>query len=198
MVSRGRLFVISGPSGVGKGTVVRRLLELRPELVLSVSCTTRDPRPGEVDGRDYRFISPELFDQLIEGDEFLEWAEIYGHHRSGTLLAPVLQQIDQERDVIRERMPEAVLIFLAPPSDEELERRLRARRTESEPELERRLAAARSEMDQRSWFDHVVVNDDVDRAAAEVAAIIDAASGASGKVSRTVPSLEGEKLLMIE
>ena len=159
--------------------------------MLSVSCTTRDPRPGEVDGRDYRFISPELFDQLIENDEFLEWAEIYAHHRSGTLLAPVLQEIDERKHVIleidvqgaaavRERMPEAVLIFLAPPSDGELERRLRARRTESASELERRLAAARSEMDQRSWFDHVVVNDEVGSAAAEVAAIIDAASGANG------------------
>jgi guanylate kinase len=165
------------------------LLELRPELVLSVSCTTRDPRPGEVDGRDYEFISPELFDQLVEKDEFLEWAEIYGH-RSGTLLAPVLKELTAGRHVIleidvqgaaavRRRMPEAVLIFLAPPSDGELERRLRARRTESEPELERRLRAARSEMNQRSWFDHVVVNDEVERAAAEVAAIIDAASGPS-------------------
>lgn len=168
--------------------MVRRLLELRPELVLSVSCTTREPRPGEVDGRDYRFVSPQVFDRLMEEDAFLEWAEIYGHHRSGTPLAPVVQEIERGRHVIleidvqgaaavRRRMPEAVLIFLAPPSDGELERRLRARRTESEPDMERRLAAARSEMDQRSWFDHVVVNDEVGRAAAEVAAIIDAASG---------------------
>jgi guanylate kinase len=155
--------------------------------VLSVSCTTRDPRPGEVEGRDYRFVSPQVFDQLIEEGAFLEWAEIYGH-RSGTLLAPVRVQLDEGKHVIleidvqgaaavRRRMPEAVLIFLAPPSDGELERRLRARRTESEPDLERRLAAARSEMNQQTWFDHVVVNDDVDRAAAEVAAIIDGASG---------------------
>jgi guanylate kinase len=173
---------------VGKGTVVRRLLELRPELVLSVSCTTRTPRPGEADGIDYRFVSPQLFDRLVEEDAFLEWAEIYGHHRSGTLLAPVVQELEDGKHVIleidvqgaaavRERMPEAVLIFLAPPSDEELERRLRARRTESQPELERRLAAARSEMNQQEWFDHVVVNDEVETAAAEVAAIIEAASG---------------------
>jgi guanylate kinase len=156
--------------------------------VLSVSCTTRDPRPGEVDGRDYRFVSPRLFDQLIEEGAFLEWAEIYGH-RSGTLMAPVLEELEKGKHVIleidvqgaaavRQRMPEAVLIFLAPPSDRELERRLRARRTESEPDLERRLAAARSEMNQQTWFDHVVVNDEVDRAAAEVAAIIGGASGA--------------------
>lgn len=169
--------------------MVRRLLDMRPELDLSVSCTTRDPRPGEVDGRDYRFVSSELFERLIQEGAFLEWAEIYGH-RSGTLLEPVRRQLDEGRHVIleidvqgadsvRREMPEAVLIFLVPPSDEELERRLRARRTESESELERRLAAARSETDQQAWFDHVVVNDEVDRAAAEVAAIIDAAS-ASG------------------
>jgi guanylate kinase len=155
--------------------------------MLSVSCTTRDPRPGEVDGGDYRFVSPQAFDELIEEGAFLEWAEIYGH-RSGTLLAPVQLELDDGKHVIleidvqgaaavRRRMPDAVLIFLAPPSDQELERRLRARRTESESDLERRLAAARSEMNQQTWFDHVVVNDEVDRAAAQVAAIIDGASG---------------------
>jgi guanylate kinase len=156
--------------------------------VLSVSCTTRDPRPGEENGIAYRFVSPQDFDRLVEEDAFLEWAEIYGHHRSGTLLAPVQRDLEEGTHVIleidvqgaaavRRKMPDAVLIFLAPPSDEELERRLRARRTESEPELQRRLAAARSEMNQRGWFDHVLVNDEVERAAAEVAAIIDVASG---------------------
>jgi guanylate kinase len=172
---------------VGKGTVVRRLLELRPEAALSISCTTRDPRPGEADGLDYRFISPDMFQELIDKDAFLEWAEVFGH-RYGTLTEPIAEEVARGRNVIleidvqgaaavRQRMPEAVLIFLAPPSDGELERRLRARRTESEAELQRRLAAARREMDQRSWFDHVVVNDEVDRAAAELASIIDSASG---------------------
>ena len=139
-----------------------------------------------MEGRDYRFISAETFQRLIEDDAFLEWAEVFGH-RYGTLYGPIAEQIEQGRDVIleidvqgaaevRRRLPEAVLIFLAAPSDEELERRLRARRTESESELGRRLAAAREEMNQRSWFDHVVVNDQVERAAAEVAAIIDQAS----------------------
>jgi guanylate kinase len=164
---------------------VRRLLEFRPGLVLSVSCTTREPRPGEVDGREYHFLSPQRFDELIGDRAFLEWAEIYGH-RSGTLWAPVLDQLEAGRDVVleidvqgaatvRERMPEAVLIFLAPPSQEELERRLRARHTEDEAAIARRLAAAEEEMAAAARFDHVVVNDDVDRAAVELAAIIDAA-----------------------
>ncbi|HEX9311246.1 MAG TPA: guanylate kinase [Actinomycetota bacterium] len=176
------MFVISGPSGVGKGTVVRRLMELRPELVLSVSCTTRAPRPGEVGGRDYRFVSNHQFDQLLEEGAFLEWAEIYGH-RSGTLWAPVADALEAGRDVVleidvqgsatvRQRVPEAVLVFLAPPSMEELERRLRARHTESDAELARRLAAAREEMAAATRFDRVVVNDEVERAANEVAAII--------------------------
>jgi len=159
-------------------------VELTPDLVLSVSCTTRSPRPGEVDGRDYRFVSPAAFDRLVEEGAFLEWARLYGDHRSGTLLAPVLRALEQGRDVVleidvqgaakvRERMPGAVLVFLAPPSMDELERRLRDRHTESEKELRRRLGAAGSEMEQRAWFDHVVVNNTVERAAAEVAAIIE-------------------------
>jgi guanylate kinase len=150
-----------------------------------VSATTRAPRPGEVDGRDYRFVTRREFDELIEDGAFLEWAEIYGDHRSGTLLGPVADELERGRDVVlevdvqgaasvRERVGDAVLIFLAPPSQEELERRLRARRTESEAQLERRLAAVEEELRQSSWFDHVVVNDHADRAAQDVAAIIDA------------------------
>ncbi len=182
--------MVSGPSGVGKGTVVGRLLQLRPDLVLSVSCTTRDPRPGEVEGRDYHFISGREFDRLIEDGAFLEWAEVYGH-RSGTLWAPVADQLEAGREVVleidvqgartvRDRLPQAVLVFLAPPSFEELVRRLRSRHTESEAQVARRLAATRHEMDAAPWFDHVVVNDDVDRAGAEVAAIIAAETGTAG------------------
>jgi guanylate kinase len=168
---------------VGKGTVVRRLLDLRPDLVLSVSCTTRPPRPGEVDGRDYHFVSTERFDELIEAGAFLEWAEVFGH-RYGTLNGPVAEGLERGRDVIleidvqgaarvRASMAEAVLIFLAPPSFEDLVQRIRGRHTENESEMARRLAAARWEMDQASWFDQIVVNDEVDRAAAQVAAIIE-------------------------
>jgi len=169
---------------VGKGTVVRRLRALRPDLAYSVSATTRDPRPGERDGIDYHFISDAEFDRLVGEGAFLEWAEIYDHHRSGTLLAPVAEAIGSGRDMIleldvqgaaavRSRLPDAMLLFLAPPSKEELARRLLGRRTEGEAERARRLAAAVSEMEQAAWFDHVVVNDDVGAAAAQVAAIID-------------------------
>lgn len=179
---RGHLVVIAGPSGTGKGTVVRRLLDTIPDLVLSVSVTTRKPRPAEVDGVDYRFVSDEEFDRLVAEERLLEWAEIVGH-RSGTPKAPVEEVLASGRDVVleidvqgagwvRRRSPEAVLIFLQPPSLEELERRLRSRGTETEEKLRVRLARAEVEMGERGNFDHVVVNDDVDRAAAEVAAIL--------------------------
>lgn len=179
---RGHLVVIAGPSGTGKGTVVRRLLDTIPDLVLSVSVTTRKPRPAEVDGVDYRFVSDEEFDRLVAEERLLEWAEIVGH-RSGTPKAPVEEVLASGRDVlleidvqgagwVRRRSPEAVLIFLQPPSLEELERRLRSRGTETEEKLRVRLARAEVEMGERGNFDHVVVNDDVGRAAAEVAAIL--------------------------
>jgi guanylate kinase len=185
---RGGLFVIAGPSGVGKGTVVRRVLELRPTAVLSVSATTRAPRPGEVDGVDYRFVSDAAFDALVAADDLLEWADIFGHHRSGTPAGPVEAARAAGHDVILEidvqgarqvhdRVPDAVLIFLAPPSLEELERRLRARGTEDEAQLERRLATARDELARTPEFDHVVVNDEVNAAAERIARILEAGAG---------------------
>ena len=167
--------------------MVRRIRELRPDLVFSVSFTTRRPRPGEVDGVHYRFVSDEEFDRMIEADELLEWASIFGH-RSGTSRREVEAALADGRDVlkemdvqgaaqIRERMPGAVLIFLAPPSEEELARRLRERGTEAGPALERRLAEARREMAQATWFDHIVMNDELEAAVSRVLAIIDAARG---------------------
>jgi guanylate kinase len=174
--------VIAGPSGVGKGTVVRRVRELVPDLYVSVSVTTRPPRPSERPGADYDYISDERFDAMIADGELLEWAEIFGH-RSGTPAAPIERCLDEGRDAlleidvqgaqqVRAKRPDAVLIFLEPPSLHELERRLRTRATETEEKLRRRLAKASWEQSQRGWFDHVVVNDDVESASSQVAAII--------------------------
>ncbi len=146
--------------------------------------TTRAPRPEERDGIDYHFVSDEEFDRLVAGGELLEWAHVVGH-RSGTPARPVQEALAAGRDVVleidvqgarqvRERAPEAILIFLAPPSMEELERRLRSRGTEDEARLALRLATAKEEMAQQRWFDHVVVNDRLDQATAQVEAIIQA------------------------
>ena len=181
---RGRLVVVSGPSGVGKGTVVRGVLSARPDLTLSVSATTRDPRPGEVDGVHYRFVGDAAFDRLIERGAFLEWAEVFGR-RYGTLADDVEEARASGRDVlleidvqgartVRERVSDAILVFLQPPSEEELRRRLAARGTETGESLQARLREARREMDEADRFDHVVVNDRIDEAVAEVLAIIDA------------------------
>ncbi|MEW6059863.1 MAG: guanylate kinase [Actinomycetota bacterium] len=179
---RGILFVIAGPSGVGKGTVVRRVLQQHPEIWLSVSVTTRSPRPGEEHGVDYLFVSDGRFDDLVDRGALLEWALVVGH-RSGTPVEPIERELAAGRDVILEidvqgarqvkaRVPEAVLVFLAPPSMEELERRLRSRGTEDEEKLALRLATAQEEMGEMGWFDHVVVNECLDEATAQVEAIL--------------------------
>jgi guanylate kinase len=178
--------VVAGPSGVGKGTVVRHVLDLVEGLRLSVSVTTRPPRAslGERDGVDYFFVTPEEFEALVLGGGLLEWAELFGR-RYGTprvwvedALAAgddVVLEIDvQGAQQIREAMADAVLIFLDPPSLGELERRLRTRGSEDEEKLADRLAKADWEREQQRWFDHVVVNDDVERASSQVAAIIEA------------------------
>jgi len=184
-VRRGTLFVLAGPSGVGKGSVVQRLRSRDPEgLALSISVTTRPARPGELDGVDYRFVDDAVFDAMIAGDELLEWAEVYPGRRYGTPAAEAARQLDAGRDLIleidvqgaaqvRAHEPGAVLILLTPPSLDELEARLRGRGTEDERGVQERLTAGQRELEQAGWFDHVVVNDDIDRAAAQVAAIID-------------------------
>ena len=174
--------MIAGPSGVGKGSLVRRLRDLHPDLYVSVSVTTRRPRPAERDGVDYFFIDDEGFDRLIAEGELLEWAEIFGH-RSGTPARPIRDVRSEGRDavleidvqgagIVRQKIPDALLILLVPPSLEELERRLRTRATEDEGKLARRLARAGEEMEQGAWFDEVVVNEDLERASSQVAAII--------------------------
>ncbi|MFC9994281.1 guanylate kinase [Nocardia sp. NPDC127526] len=170
---KGRLVVLVGPSAVGKSTVVRCVRERLPELVFSVSATTRAPRPGEVDGRDYRFVSREAFDAMIAADELLEWADIHGGlQRSGTPAAPVREALASGHPVlievdlegarsIRKAMPEALLVFLAPPSWDELVSRLRSRGTESPEVIERRLQTAKTELAACDEFDIVIVNDEV-------------------------------------
>lgn len=184
-IGTGKLFVLAGPSGVGKGSIVRNLLANDPDgLSLSVSVTTRAPRPTEVDGVDYFFVDDDAFERMIRAGELLEWAEIVGH-RSGTPRGFVEGRLAEGRNVVleidvvgasqvRERVPGAVLIFVEPPSMEELERRLRGRGTETEERIRLRLETAAWELEQREWFDHVVVNDELERASAQVTAIIDA------------------------
>jgi guanylate kinase len=180
----GRVVVLSGPSAVGKSTVVRCLRERIPDLYFSVSVTTRAPRPGEVDGVDYSFVTPDRFEQLIADGELLEWAEIHGGlHRSGTPAAPVREAIAAGRPVlievdlagaraVKKAMPEALTVFLAPPSWEELESRLIGRGTETPEVIARRLATARAELAAQGDFDTVVVNHQLESACAELVSLL--------------------------
>ena len=171
---QGQLTVITGPSGVGKGTLVHLLLERNPKIWLSVSATTRSPREGEQDGLSYFFQSRERFDALVSDGGLLEWAEFAGNCY-GTPRAPVEEQLSTGRPVlleielegarqVRRSFPDAVQIFLAPPSFEELERRIRGRGTDPEEAILRRLARAQEELKSKAEFDAVVVNDDLDQA----------------------------------
>lgn len=181
---RGRLVVLAGPSAVGKSTVVSRLRGDVPDLYFSVSMTTRAPRPGEVNGTDYFFVSPEDFQSRIDAGEMLEWADIHGGlQRSGTPAGPVQEALEAGRPVlvevdlvgarnIKRLMPEAQTVFLAPPSWDILVQRLTGRGTEPPEVIERRLATAREELDAQGEFDTVVVNDDVDEAVARIANIL--------------------------
>lgn len=171
-MAKGRLFVVSGPSGVGKGTVISKMMEKDPSLWKSVSATTRKPREGEVDGTDYFFVDRPDFERAAEGGGFLEWAE-YSGNLYGTPASSVQAHLDAGENVIleievqgamqvRKSAPEAVLVFVKPPSMDELERRLRGRGSESEEAVAARLEAARMELSREMEYDYVFVNDDVD------------------------------------
>ncbi|MBP6999136.1 MAG: guanylate kinase, partial [Tepidiphilus sp.] len=181
----GTLYIVTAPSGAGKTTLVHAVLEREPGLALSISYTTRAPRPGEVDGRDYRFVSREEFLRLRDGGELLEWAEVHGNYY-GTSRTWIETQLQQDRDVlleidwqgarqVRRMFPHAVSIFILPPSLEALEARLRGRGTDSEATIARRLAAAREEMRHVEEFDYVIINDRLERAIDELTAVVRAA-----------------------
>ena len=168
---------------MGKGTVVTELRRRHPDLFVSISATTREPRPGEIDGVHYHFVSEEEFDSLIASGQMLEWALVHGAHRYGTLRGPVEHQLDAGRPAlleidlagarqVRRAMPQARLVFLAPPSWDELVRRLADRDTEEPEEQERRLVTARTELAAADEFDHVVVNDTVASATDELARLM--------------------------
>lgn len=182
MSDRGTLVVISGPSGAGKSTVISRLMAMGERMEFSVSATTRQPRPGEKEGRDYYFVSREAFAEMVRRGELLEHAEFVGNCY-GTPKAPVMEQLRQGITVIldievqgarqvKDLMPEAVSVFLSPPDLGSLEKRLRGRGTESEEKIRDRLETARQEMELAGTYDYVVINDDPDRAARELLEIL--------------------------
>ena len=178
----GKLYVISGSSGVGKGTLLKMFLNKHPEFKLSVSCTTRQPREGEIHGKNYFFVSQEEFNKLIENSEFLEWAEFSGN-MYGTQKAYVEEKLAEGKNMILEldtvgalnvkkTMPQACLIFILPPSFEELEARLRGRHTESEEAIQKRLNSVKTEIERSEQFDYKVVNDDLNNALKELEVIM--------------------------
>ena len=181
---KGMLLVISGPSGAGKGTLYGRVLAADPDMTFSVSYTTRAPRPGEVDGKDYRFVSEEEFVTMLERDGFLEHAGVHGHFY-GTPRQPVLNALEAGRSVmldidpqgalqVMEKMPDCVSVFILPPSFSELRRRLEGRGTETPEEIERRLGNARGEVLLKDKYQYLVVNDDLEAAYKTLQGIVDA------------------------
>ncbi len=180
-MSKGKLVVISGASGVGKGTVLGIMMKKRQDLAFSVSATTRPPRPGEVDGVHYYFITRERFEEMIREGQFLEYdahaANYYGTPRGQAEekmeRGPVLLDIEPNgARQVKQAAPEALLVFIMPPSMEELERRLRGRGDTPEDQILMRMERAVWEMEQRVWYDHVVVNDDAERCAEEILKLI--------------------------
>lgn len=182
---RGLMFILSSPSGAGKSTIARMLLESDPEICLSVSATTRPPRPGEIDGKDYHFVDEAEFERMVEGEELLEWARVFGH-LYGTPKAQVKQGLKEGRDFLfdidwqgtqqlYQRMRvDVVRVFILPPSLDELHRRLLSRNTDSDEVIANRMERARNEISHWDGYDYVVVNDDVNECFAKVREILHA------------------------
>lgn len=204
---RGILFVVSSPSGGGKGTLIQRVLKQVPNLSYSVSFTTRAPRNGEVDGREYFFVSGERFEEMVANKEFLEWAHVHGK-RYGTARQQVVHEIAEGRDIIlevdvqgaasvRSLIADSVSIFILPPSFEILKQRLQARGTDSPEELELRLRNAPTEMKDYSAFQYVILNDDLDQATNQMSAIVHAErarlSRQEARVRRVVEAFAAEE-----
>ncbi len=177
-INEGRLFVVSGPSGVGKGTVVAEVMKRLPKLKKAITYTTRQPRPGEIIGKDYHFVTKNEFERLKREGTFLEWAEVYGNFY-GSPKQEIEQLMAKGNDVVlvldvqgalevKKKIPHAVLIFLEPPSLDELRRRIEARGTDPPEAIERRMAKAKWEMEQASKFDHIVLNDKLEDAVNEL------------------------------
>ena len=204
MSKRGHLYVIAAPSGAGKTSLLKALMARRPGLEFSVSCTTRNPRPGEVDGRDYHFIARKDFEHLVGADEFIEHANVFGN-LYGTRKSVVEAALAEGRDLIleidwqgaaqvRKRLPEAVQIFILPPSRAELESRLRKRGSDPEDVIARRLQESTLEMSHWSDFDYVIVNRKFDQALAEINAIFDGQGQASRRDRPELAALTRELL----
>ena len=183
---RGLMFVLSSPSGAGKTTMSRRLLVDDPEIVISVSATTRPPRPGEIEGRDYRFVDDAGFDALIADNQLLEWARVFGH-RYGTPRGPVEATLHEGRDVLfdidwqgtqqlqqTDAASDLVRVFILPPTMAELERRLRGRGTDSDEVIAKRMARAATEISHWGEYNYILINDDPDRCLGEIRAILKA------------------------
>ena len=182
-MNKGRIFIVSGPSGAGKSTILKSILEKYPDTFFSISATTRNPRPGEISGINYHFVSKEKFEDMIAKDELLEYAQ-YVDNYYGTPAGPVFQNVDEGHNVIievevqgymqlRNKLPEAVSLFIAPPSLEVLEKRLRDRSTETEEKIIKRISTAKIEMEYAKNYDYTIVNNDLSSAIAETLNIIE-------------------------
>lgn len=200
----GLLVVVSGPAGVGKGAIVSRLLSRHPNMVLSVSATTRPARPGEIDGVHYSFISEAAFMEMIKADAFLEYMRVFNTNYYGTPKAPVFEHMKAGRDVIleidvqgamrvKERHPGAVLVFIAPPDMETLKKRLTGRGTETSEQIEKRFSTAYAEMEYMERYDYVVLNKDLDIAVNRTESIVAAEKCRAGRNRFLIERLNGGK-----